>query len=185
VLDAGSEVTLRLSNITNPSKRGLADGYDILTTDGSQTIIDLGKGVGGDSFGSGTILDARVRLQSKRAGATGYAEVSFIITNDLPAGGRILVTFPEGFVLNSGGDTGVRLIKEDSRILSASAKARVFDQNAVVTLKDRGRRTYSGARITLELTNIKNPSVSGPIGIFGIRTIGRAEVRELRRNNPF
>ena len=181
----GSEVTLRLSNITNPSKRGLADGYDILTADGSQTIIDLGKGVGGDSFGSGTILDAKVRLQDNRAGATGSVEVSFIITNGLPAGGRILVTFPEGFVLNSGGDTGVGLIKEDSRILSASAKARVFGQNAVVKLKDRGRRTYSGARITLELTNIKNPSVSGPIGIFGIRTIGRAEVRDWRRSNPF
>ena len=184
-LDAGSEVTLRLSNITNPSKRGLADGYDILTADGSQTIIDQVKGIGGDNFGSGAILDAQVRLQDSRAGATGYVEVSFIITNDLPTGGSILVTFPEGFVLNSGGDTGVGVIKEDSRILSIPTKTSVFGQNAVVKLKDRGRRTYSGASITLELTNIKNPSVSGPIGLFGIGTVGLAEVREMRRNNPF
>jgi len=185
VIDAGSEVTLSLSNIKNPTNRGRTDGYDVLTANASQAIIDLGNGVGGDVFKSGGILDAKVSLEHRVAGAIGYVRVSFIITNGLPSDGQILVTFPEGFALNSGGDTGVQVIKEDSRMLSTSTKTRVFGQNAVVTLKDRGRRTYSGARITLELTNIKNPIVSGPIGTFGIRTIGRAEAREIRRNNPF
>jgi hypothetical protein len=185
VIDAGSEVTLRLSNIKNPENRGQSDGYDVLTADASQAIIDSGNGVGGDVFESGGILDAKVSLEHRVAGATGYVRVSFITTNDLPSNGLVLVTFPEGFVLNSGEDTGVQLIKEDLRILSTSTKPRVFGQNAFVILEDLGRRTYGGARITLELTNIKNPTVSGPIGTFGIRTIGRAEAREVRRNNPF
>jgi hypothetical protein len=113
----------------------------------------------------------------------GKVLVTFTLGNTLPSNGLIAVTFPEGFVLNSGPEedqnTGTDTGLDGSIVFGAGgdsssepdAIVQVFGQTVVVFRSwSEASDIGGGTSVTLTLTNIKNPPVSGDTGVYEIRT---------------
>jgi hypothetical protein len=109
----------------------------------------------------GALASTAVVLDQPRAGASGLVTVSFALGAPLPAGGGVAVTFPEGFAMNIGGNTA--LARPDGLGFDGGARVRVEGRTVTVTRAGNGGTTRAGTTITLPLTNIGNPTVSGDV----------------------
>ena len=116
---------------------------------------------------SGALTLTDVEPESLVAGAVGDVNVSFTLTNPWPADGTVVITFPAGFSLNSGGDTG---IEGAGTSFDGSVTVSVTGQTVTITRSNDGTEVAGGTAITLELTNIKNPTVTGSTGTYSIKT---------------
>ena len=114
----------------------------------------------------GALTLTNVQPESLVAGATGKVDVSFTIANPLSGDGKILVTFPAGFTLDSGESTA---IGSDPTSFDGNVSVSVSGDSVTIT-RSGGSQLGTGTAVTLELTNIKNPQVSGSTGTYTIKT---------------
>ncbi|MGE3856399.1 MAG: hypothetical protein AB7G21_05540, partial [Dehalococcoidia bacterium] len=107
----------------------------------------------------GALGTPAVVLDQPRAGGSGVVTVSFTTGAELPSGGAIAVTFPEGFTPNVGGNTA--LARADRLGFDGGTRLRIEGRRVTVTRAGNGGTTKAGSPITLPLTNIGNPAISG------------------------
>jgi RNase P/RNase MRP subunit p29 len=172
-VDAGTIVALELSNIENPSTSGLAGIYSIRTTTASDVIIDEDPEVTPDTFIVGTLRNTNVLPSSLVAGAVGDVGATFEISDPLPADGKIVITFPSGFLLNSGSET---LMGDDGASFNGATAVSASGQIVTITRDGRGDSVDAGTVVTLTLTNIKNPPVSGSSKSYIIKTTTSSDI---------
>jgi hypothetical protein len=172
-VDADTVVTLELSNIKNPSTSGLAGTYSIRTTDASDVSIDEDLEVDPDTFVIGTLSGTNVQPASLVAGAVGDVGVTFIISDPLPVDGKIVITFPSGFRLNSGSATAMG---DDVASFPGSASVSVSGQIATITRAGDGGAVDADTVVRLTLTSIKNPPVSGSSKSYIIKTTTSSDI---------
>ena len=110
-----------------------------------------------------TISSASVLPASVVAGVTGDAAVSFTSINPIPSNGKIVVTFPANFVLNSQGSTSA-----SSTTMDGSFSVGIVGQVITIT-RSAGSISAAGSHL-ITLTNIQNPTVSGPTGTYLVKT---------------
>lgn len=107
----------------------------------------------------GALASTAVLLDQPRAGGSGPVTVSFSVGAPLPSGGIIVIAFPEGFAMNIGGNTA--LARADGLGFDGGARMKIEGRTVTVTRAGNGGTTKAGAAITIPLTNIGNPPVSG------------------------
>ena len=126
-----------------------------------------------DTITPGKLTENGVVLDNNKAGGTGYVTVAFTLDNPLPHDGAIAITFPEGFILNSGEATEASFTNW-YEIPSVDVINHTNDGRTTVLirrLKSSGvPELHEGREVELKLTNIRNPQVSGPTQSFEIRT---------------
>jgi hypothetical protein len=199
-IQPGELVTLKLPDITNPPFTGQPQGGSIVTWDmDSWPGVEIDQSIDGafdneddyheaceaqviascedayvtvDRITPGKLTDNEVMLDNKKAGGTGPVTVTFRLDNPLPANGAIAVTFPKGFVLNSGGATEAHLINPDEGTVGVE----VYEVDEVTTAVFFRNGTGDELKpeevepVVVQLTNIRSPQVSGQTHNFEIRT---------------
>ena len=102
----GSAVSLTLTNIRNPTVPGATAAYTITTLTSLLVTIETDAAVAADTMTPAPLTATNVQPASLQAGAVGSVFVTFTMANPFPAAtGSIVITFPSGFTLNSGGTT--------------------------------------------------------------------------------
>ncbi len=148
--------SITLTNIKNPDITGTTGTYTIRTLTSANAVVEEATGVTADTITAGTISSPNVQPTSLVASVVGSATVTLTTTNPLPADGKIVVTFPttlgSGFTLNSGGSTAVSNITGIDGTLSVSVAGNV------VTLTRSGGTSFASGTISLDLSNIQNPT---------------------------
>jgi len=120
-----------------------------------------------DTFVVGTLSATNVQPASLVAGAVGDVGVTFIISDPLPTDGKIAITFPSGFRLNSGLATAMG---DDGASFDGTTSVSVSGQIATITRVGDGDSIDADTVVTLTLTSIKNPPVSGSSKSYIIKT---------------
>jgi len=113
---------------------------------------------------AGTLGTATVVPNNDVAGGSGTAVVTFTTVGDVPADGKILITFPSGYDLTgtpAASSTGSNAI--DGNLVVG------VDSQVLTITRDSGS-VISAEQYQVSLTNIKNPGVSGGTGAFTIQT---------------
>jgi hypothetical protein len=159
VIDGACEAMLEGSDIVNGS---WPQGIDCAS--GQVTVDPITPGKLG-------VSEDGIKLGNEKAGGTGDVTVTFTLDNPLPANGAIAVTFPKGFVLNSGDATEAKFIDPEEGTFSVreikhedgEKTTAVFSRNGLDELEE-------GHVVKVKLTNIRNPQVSGQTQNFEIRT---------------
>jgi hypothetical protein len=108
-----------------------------------------------------------VTLINNKAGAYGDARVDFQPLNDLPAGGILIIQFPDSFLNTSA----VRL-RHVADGLDGTVSLSVIDRCVKLQRNGDGSDIRAGKHITFTLAGIMNPGQSGVTGDFTIRTVG-------------
>jgi uncharacterized repeat protein (TIGR01451 family) len=167
-LGASTAITLELTNIKNPTAAGAAGTYTIETTDSAGASRDENTSVAADTFVDGVLTAANVEPESLKSENVGDVDISFTLANALPKDGKVVVIFPSGFVLSSGGTTA---IGGDGTSFDGTETVTIDSGNrrVTVTRQNDGTAVASGA-VTLELTNIKIPASIGATGTYTILT---------------
>ena len=172
VVTGGTVVTLELTNIKNPTVSGSAGTYAIKTTNSSDATVDEDAAVSADTITPGALTSADVEPESLVASDVGDVDVTFTLANPLPADGKIVVTLPAGFTLSSGTATD---IGTDGTSFDGSESVSISGQVATIT-RSGGTEVAEGTVVTLELTNIKNPTSVGSSGTYTIKTTNTSDV---------
>ena len=172
VVTGGTVVTLELTNIKNPTVSGSAGTYAIKTTNSSDATGDEDAAVSADTITPGALTSADVEPESLVASDVGDVDVTFTLANPLPADGKIVVTLPAGFTLSSGTATD---IGTDGTSFDGSESVSISGQVATIT-RSGGTEVAERTVVTLELTNIKNPTSVGSSGTYTIKTTNTSDV---------
>ena len=116
----------------------------------------------------GTLTSTNVQPESLNNNAVGDVDVSFTTVNPIPADGKIVVTLPSGFTISSGGTTD---IGADGTSFDGSETVTLDVANRIITITRSGDTGFAVlTAVTIELTNIKNPSSAGSTGTYSIKT---------------
>ena len=113
---------------------------------------------------AGVLSNANVAPASLVAGASGNVNVTFTMANPLPANGKVVITFPSGFDVSTN-----EISATSSDVDGTFYEATVSGQELTFERENDGTAEPAGA-ITITLTNVGNPSVSGATGTFTITT---------------
>ena len=118
---------------------------------------------------TGPIVDAVVSPDSLVAGEITSVVVNFTLIDAVPADGKILIDFPSGFdvVTSSVGHIGTPVGLDGSLSISG--------HGPTVTIIRQGDGTPTVGEVSIKLTNIKNPALSGTSGTFAITTKSSSE----------
>lgn len=111
------------------------------------------------------LLSTNVEPASLVASAVGNVTVSFTIPDPMawiPANGKIKVTMPAGYTINSGGSTAV-----SSMSLTGTATVGVAGQVITITRVGDGLGEVPGD-FTITLSNIANSASTGATGVYGL-----------------
>ena len=135
--------------------------------------IDLDSAVSPTELQPGALTSSNVEPDFSVAGAAGDVSVTFTTSNPLTADGKIVTTFPSGFRLNSGSATAMG---DDGASFDGTTSVAVSGQIATITRAGDGDSIDAGQAVTLELSNIENPSTSGLAGTYSIRTTTASDV---------
>ena len=106
----------------------------------------------------GELKAASINAETLVAGASGTATVTFTLAQVLPSTGVVVVTFPDGFALNADGKTElVAATGYDGR-----SRFEAAERTAIITRGGDGTPTAGGISVTLVLSHVRSPGVSGP-----------------------
>ena len=164
---AGTTVTVELTNIKNLTTTGSTGTYSIKTDNASGTTIEQDTSVTADTITPGVLTSTNVEPESLTIGVVGDVDVSFTIVNPLPLDGQIVVTFPSGFTISSGATTG---LGGDAASFDGTATVGVSGSTIVTITRSGGSEAAASTAVTVELTNIKNPTSTGSTGTYSIKT---------------
>ncbi len=156
--------SLTIAGIRNPTAAGTTGTYTITTLTSSGSIIDQGSSVVGPAIPYGQLMATAVIPGSLAAGNIGAAMISFTTVTPIPTGGKISVTFPTGFNVNSADG----LTASSLAGLTGTWTAHITGQ--VVTFAQSGGGPTTPGAISLSIGGIRNPQVSGSTGTYTIFT---------------
>ena len=160
---------LVIAGVKNPVVPGTTGTYTIKTTTSTDADIDQNTSVAADTIVAGALASTNVQPASLVAGASGNVTVSLTTANPIPVGGKIVLTFPAGFVFSNGGATAATSASMDGTLA-------VSVTGQVMTLTRSGGTSQPPAAETITLTNIRNPQVTGSTGVYQIKTSTSADV---------
>lgn len=152
---------ITLTGVQNPPSAGTTGTFAIQTTTRAGDQIDIGTAPGID-IAAGAVTAATVTPASLLTAASGNATVAFTTAHEIPANGRIVVTFPSDFVV-SGATTATSPTGLDGTLAVTTS-----GQSVVIT-RSGGTAAAAGTK-SFVLNNIVNPIYMGTTGTFGIRT---------------
>ncbi|MFA5392704.1 MAG: hypothetical protein WC306_03455 [Candidatus Paceibacterota bacterium] len=164
-ITAPTAVSFTVSGIKNPPNTGSGSTYVITVKDSVGNPAQKAAAVTADTFVNGGALSAtNVEPATHYAGVVENMEVDFTTVNPIPADGKIIVTFPTGFVLSSGATTAAT-----STDIGGTLTTSVSGQVVTVTRSGGGSQLAAGS-YSLSLTNIKNPTAGGLTSVYSIQT---------------
>ena len=153
--------SITLGSITNGGSTITTGTFTLTTRTNGGVAIDTGTAAG-VTFTAGALSSTSVTPASLVAGATGNVVVALTTATSWQANGKLLVTFPSGFVVagatfvSSTGPTGGFTVS-------------VASQTVTLTRDNTGTATAPGA-LTFTIGGIKNPPISGTTGTFSLAT---------------
>jgi hypothetical protein len=151
----------------------------------SDIDCDLDWEVKVDGITPGRLIKNKIELTKQRAGETGLVTVTFQLDNPLPADGAIAVTFPEGFSFEEFAQatlTACNRTRTPGRAAPCGVRETPSPEHldhsqiqhggrtTVLLMRTGDGRIADGWLVTVELTDITNPRMSGPTQHFEIRT---------------
>jgi hypothetical protein len=148
------------TGVTNPPVSGVTGPIAVSTNAAGEVASGVVT-----TITPGALANAAVTPQSAGTGVTGNVVLSFTTANPLPTNGRIVVTFPAGFVLNNG---AVTQVVADN--IAEAVTIAVSSQTANVQLLGGGTGKAGGAPVTLTLSNVRNPLTAGTTSTFAVST---------------
>jgi hypothetical protein len=162
---AGSQI-LTLTNIQNPADTGTTGTYALKTTTSDDKTIDEATSIAGDTItNGGTLTYADVEPATRYAGVTESVTVQFTTVNPIPADGKIIIDFPDGFTLDSGAATTA-----SSTTINGTLSVTTDAVNKIVTITRSAGTQQTPAVEVITLTNIQNPTSGGLTGTYQIQT---------------
>jgi hypothetical protein len=144
--------TSSISGVHTVTLTATDNAQNITTTENADNNIQVAPGAG--------LVSVSVVPASLVAGEISNVTVSLTTVNTLPSNGKIEVTFPTGFVLDSGSETTA-----SSATMDGAFAVDVSGQVVTVT-RSAGSAQTAGAE-SIVLTNIKNPTTSSLMGWTG------------------
>lgn len=159
-----------------PAGNGVAC-MDVVTSEGTSGYLYAGRIAGGMfklnldfSGGSGGALTStNVQPASLIKNVTNTHTVSFTTATNLPANGKIVITYPtslgSGFVFNQGGTTAIGGMSGIDGTFSLNITSNVV----TLTRNNDGTTSAPGAK-SFTLSLIDNPSAAGSTGTYQIKT---------------
>jgi hypothetical protein len=112
------------------------------------------------------LTETNVQPEILVAGEVGNVDVAFTLANALPANGKIVITLPAGFTVSSGAATAIGLAGtsfDGTETVTVSG-------NVITITRSGGSSLNAGTNVTIQLTNIKNPTSAGSTGTYAIKT---------------
>jgi len=158
-------ITIVLNNIKNPATATMSGTYSIgcYANNGSTQTADAPvTNVAAVTIYTGALTSASITPASYITGVSGEVTAAFTLATALPNNGKIVLTFPTGFVLSSAGYSS-------KSGMDGSISASVSGQIVTFT-RSGGSQTNSGTAVTITGSNIQNPSAAGSYSGFGIET---------------
>ena len=158
---AEATASITVNGIKNPPISGKVTDYTIKTTTGAGgSDIDTGTATG-ETITPGDITNAAVTSSAYTAGVTANYTVAFTVTNAVPSGGRIIVTFDDDYDL-----TGA--IDEVSGTHSVTVSHPTGAKYIVLTLNQW--ITTVSPNVSIVISGIKNPSANQTTTDYIIQT---------------
>jgi len=154
------------SNSANFFYKDTVSGSPTLTAAENPSSLGWTDGTQQQTVNPGALTSTNVEPETLTESRVGDVNVSFTLTNPLPADGKIVVTFPSGFTINSGGTTA---IGGDGTNIDGGESVSVSGQVVTITRDNLGNEVTASTAVTIELTNIKNPT-AGSSGTYSIKT---------------
>ncbi len=138
-----------------------------LTSDETSGTASGGDAKAAAEIKQGVIASTAAQYERPVAGGVGSLTVNFAVGSAVPSGGVLVITLPDGVEPNSGGPTALR-----GAMVGVDGDAEVKVEGRIVSIQRRGNGTPTppGTAVSVTLTNIKNPAVSGPTGELLIET---------------
>ena len=169
-LGGGSAVVMTLSagiytasyTITTSSTSGTGLTASVKATD------DAGNSTTTDTAAlqvAGQMATASVDPASLVAGVTGNVDVSFTTINAIPSDGKIEVTFPSGFTLDSESSTTA-----SSDTINGDLSAATDTINNIVTVTRSGGTEEIAGDEVITLSYVRNPTATGTSGSYALET---------------
>ena len=156
-----------LSNITSPMTIGAAGTYTISMTTNAGSLIQQDTAVTSDTFTAPSLTSTNVEPASLIALSTNVVTVSFTSILDLPANGKVRVTFGAGY--NVAGATGGTCTGMDGTFATGVA-------GQVVTITRTGITPKTAGAMTCTINNIVNSGTVGLTGVYGIEMLTSANL---------
>lgn len=177
----GTSVSLKLTNITNPSTATAGASFTIRTTTAGSTgipayDIDTGQ-VTGPAITNSSLSSAQVSLGATQAGATTTATVSFTTDDAWPSDAKASITFPSGFCASSTVSATVKVGTGNAATSPAVVVSPPTCLSSGVTFTvDRPAGsviTSAGTAVTIAISGVINPTTTGSIsyGSGALKTI--------------
>ena len=166
-VSSGNGLGFTLSNVTNPSTAGPSGTFTIETKRSNGNSIDTGTAP------AVTIqsLVAAMGFADRAAGASANVSVTMQTSVDIPASGKVRVTFPAGFnVAGAGVQASTTNLGGGTAVLAG-----VSGQVVTVDLGNSGVVTAGSGKV-LTLTGVTNPGTPAPSGAFPIATLDSSSV---------
>lgn len=114
----------------------------------------------------GTITSASVVPDSLDASASGNTTVAFTLPdNDLASTSKIVIAFPTGFTLNSGGVTDITSVSGFDGTSTVSVSGRIV----TITRNGDGNTSPQGTVYSFSLTKVRNPFIPGTTQKYNIK----------------
>ena len=155
--------TCIITKVTNPRQGGPTGAFPVRTLTTTNAIVDAGVAPA-LVLGAAELLETTVALvDSARAGDTTSATVGFTGETGWPGDGRLIVGFPTEFTLGNVD------VEATTGCTSGTFTATRDEQNVTVT-RAGGSVCPAGAPVSVTLTNVTNPPVSGTTAPFAMAT---------------
>jgi len=123
---------------------------------------------------TGALTGADVEPASLIVNAVGNATVTFTTTSAVPNDGKIKITFPGVFTLDSGGATTATA---NNVINGTTYQGTATGQVVTLTGDSAGTGIAASGTVTnLTLSNIQNPATAGSTGTYAIQTTDSADI---------
>jgi hypothetical protein len=163
-------ITIGNSKITNPSTAGATGTYTITTTSSSDTVLDSNNSVSGNTIiAAGTLTNATVVPASLVTSAYSNVLVSFKAASNIPANGKIKITFPSGFNISD--------VESDDISSTLDGDFTTSISNLTLTITRSGGTSLKGSHtITIGNNKVKNRTTAGVTGTYTITTTSSSDV---------
>lgn len=161
-IPAYSGVSLTWTNVRNPTTAQTTGTFTIQTRDAADVVIDSNTTYTGVVTPS-VLQSFTGNATNQTSGATTKWRFTFRTVNFVAATGDVRIVFPAGFQTSSGAATQCDFldkVSENATVVSATE----------VICNLNGASFLVGELVTLDVTNIRNPSTVQQTGLFTVQT---------------
>lgn len=167
---AGAAVALTLSNVKDPTTVQTTGAFQIRTRDAANGVHDQNT-TNTESIAASTLTVFSASAPLQTAGAVETWIVAFTTVNAVASGGDVRVVFPAGFDANGPAEGGADTACAVTGAAGSGPITTTFVSDTEISCELGAGAFFSAANaISLTLTNVRNPLVSGTTGAFTVQT---------------